>query len=183
MRYLIVLAIVLAMPAVAQARTLDVANATEDPDFCLGIKLKDWEPYDGDCKYGTPLMPLQVVGGLVKPGTVNERLKPLEFPNPALRVNLVEELEKLHSLPAKKGKKRVRRNARRAQRSWASRASINCLFWGAFGAGLAAIAAFIAEGEVNGKQIAAGAVPGCVGAVATPKLNRFLKKRGFDMRE
>jgi len=183
---MIAIAVLLTLPGAARARPIDPrahTTAAGDPDkqFCVGIKLKDWDLYDGRCRYGAPLMPMKVVSTLLKRPQLGKTLEAGKM-KPLYRERLLDQLKIVDKASDKKGKKRIKRLARRARKSWAGRATANCLTLGAAVGGITAIAQLVFTGGVDREVIGQAALGGCAMAVLQPRLDRFLKRHGFDMR-
>jgi hypothetical protein len=41
---------------------------------CVGIKLKDWDPYDGRCRLGAPVGAMQGIASLMPPKQLKQQL-------------------------------------------------------------------------------------------------------------
>ena len=164
----------------AQARPSDAAIAA-DKDFCVGIKTAPWKPYDGPCDYGAPLGPMQFFATVAPRQTIQQQLRRSPLPQ-SNQDKLFKELDRIGGMPRRDGRERVKRRAKRAQRSWLSRATGSCLVFGAAASGITFLIELAFEQRFGGKNALKAGAAACVSAVAAPKLNRLLKRRGFNLK-
>jgi len=69
-----------------------------------------------------------------------------------------------------------------SKHSWRKRAAVNCALFGSLAAGVVLLQNLVFDQHrPKAKDLAKDAAAGCATAVVVPKLNNFIKKKGFNL--
>lgn len=172
-------------------------NPDPEKPMCIGVQTATWGDgkgnYTGACRYGAPLGPMQAA--------IQEMDRKKAIGNAkenGLKDNLGDklqvELNTIARLPMVTGHKRLKRYAQLETRaaeddkgssspkpSWLRRAAVNCAIFGAIGAETTLLWEVIVNKKLPPKEMAKNATLACAASLITPGVNRWIKKRGYDM--
>jgi hypothetical protein len=157
--------------------------------YCLGIKMPAWSiPYDGPCGWGSALGPMQTTMPLLNlnfqqlANRLNDRARNVSDLD---RARLLNEIQHFQPLTPKQGRSRLHREAKKGKKSWLARAAVSCALIGSAAAGLTYLYDLVFHQVTTPfrEDVGQNALFGCVGAVATPALNKLLKAKGFNLED
>jgi hypothetical protein len=154
--------------------------------MCVGVQLHpvwgDHGSYTGRCRYGAPLgtmqAAIQVMDRRRAVGTAREYGLGDGFAG-----RLSTELANIDGLPVLAARERIKRDARQGRRSWTSRAAVNCALGGALLGGGTTLYDLIVEHKLDLEDSAKTTALACATAVVTPRLNKWIKDKGFDLEQ
>jgi hypothetical protein len=156
------------------------AKLASDGENCVGVYgFEAWKDYDGPCKLGAYVPPMQAGASIFDREKLDKGLTDAKVPL-GLRIITLNELKNFGSTTRREAdKRRIRRQARRGKHSQGARMAVSCAAIGALAAGAGILGQAVAKQEFDVRDAAKDFITGCVVAVATPKVLRWVREKGF----
>jgi hypothetical protein len=185
--WLFSLLVVLAWPARAAALPpAFVLPFGDQKPMCVGVEVEpvwgDHGVYTGGCRLGAPLgtmqAAIQVMDRRRAIGTARE-----DGLSESFAARLSTELMNIDGLPVLAARKRIKRDAKKGRQSWTARAAVNCAVAGAALGGATTLYDIVVEHRLDLEDSAKTTALACATAVMTPRLNKWIKAKGFNLED